>query len=74
MTLALHKDHVNTAKYFIESGASVDEECHKTTISPLDIAKMKHYEVLKALISNRIKEESSYFDYVPSFYPMHGHG
>ena len=39
LTVALHKDHVNTAKYLIESGASVDEEFYKTTISPLDIAK-----------------------------------
>ena len=31
---------------------------------------MKQNEVLKALISIRIEEESSYIDYMSSFYPM----
>ena len=61
---------MSTAKYLIESGASVDKQSYKGTIPPLDIAKMKQNEVLTELISKRIEEESSYIDYVSSFYPM----
>ena len=60
---------MSTAKYFIESGASVDKQSYKGTIPPLDIARMKQNEVLTELISKRIEEESSYIDYVSSFYP-----
>ena len=60
---------MSTAKYLIESGASVDKQFYKATIPPLDIAMMEQNEVLTELISKRIEEES-YIDDVSSFYPM----
>ena len=61
---------MSTAKYLIESGTSVDKQFYKGTIPPPDISRMKQNEVLTELISKRTEEESSYIDYVSSFYPM----
>ena len=41
LTLALHKDHSNTAKLLIECGASVNDSFFESTVPPIEIARVK---------------------------------
>ena len=55
LTLALHKEHHNTARKLIECGASVNEIFYKNTIAPIEIARVKDNNTLVTQIENKLK-------------------
>ena len=57
LTLALHKEHFNTAKKLIDNGASFQNELFSDTIPPLEIVKLKENEFLTSLIEEKIEKE-----------------
>ena len=64
LTLSLHKNHINTAKFLLEIGANVSEIFFKETASPLEIAKVKNLDILVAMIENRQQYEKDVNDYL----------
>ena len=65
LTLSLHKNHINTAKFLLEIGANVSEFFFfKETASPLEIAKVKNLDILVAMIENRQQYEKDVNDYL----------
>ena len=59
LTLSLHKNHLNTAKFLLEIGANVSECFFKETASPLEVAKVKKMDILVTMIENRNMREMS---------------
>ena len=57
LTLALHKEHFNTAKKLIDNGASFENKLFSDTIPPLEIVKLKENEFLTSLIEEKIEKE-----------------
>ena len=68
LTLALHMEHWNTAKYLIEYGASVNDVFYKDTIAPLEIATLKENSALVMQITQKIREEKEIVEKVASLY------
>ena len=68
LTLALHKEHYNTAKKLIECGASVNDIFYKNTIAPSEIARVKENDTLLTQIENKLKEEQEIIDKVGSYF------
>ena len=68
LTLALHKEHHNTARKLIECAASVNEIFYKNTIAPDEIARVKENDTLVTLIKNKLKEENEIIDKVGSHF------
>ena len=52
LTLLLHKNHINMAKFLLETGANVSEIFFKETACPLEIAKVKNMDIIVAMIEN----------------------
>ncbi len=63
LTLSLHKNHINTAKFLLEIGVNVSEIFFKETASPLEIAKVKNMDILVAMIEidNNMRGKSPIF-------------
>ena len=57
LTLALHMDQTVTAKFLLETGASVRNTFFLNTIPPLEIAKLKDDGMMISLIEKKIEEE-----------------
>ena len=55
LTVTLHMGHTITAKFILESGASVRDCFFQKTVSPLKIAKVKEDTIMISLIENKIK-------------------
>ena len=68
LTLALHMGHTITAKFIMESGASVRDSLFPNTVPPLEIAKIKEDTIMINLIENKIREEEDIIKYVGSFF------
>ena len=66
LTLSLHKNHLNTAKFLLEIGANVSECFFKETASPLEVAKVKKMDILVTMIENRQKYERDVTDFLSS--------
>ena len=66
LTLSLHKNHINTAKFLLEIGANVSEIFFKETASPLEIAKVKNMDILVAMIENRQQYERDVTNFLAS--------
>ena len=71
LTLALHMGHTITAKFIVESGASVRDSLFPNTVPPLEIEKIKEDTIMVNLIENKIREEENIIKHVGSFF--HGH-
>ena len=71
LTLALHMGHTMTAKFIVESGASVRDSLFPNTVPPLEIAKIKEDTIMVNLIENKIWEEENIIKHVGLFF--HGH-
>ena len=71
LTLALHMGHTITAKFIVESSASVRDSLFLNTVSPLEIAKIKEDTIMVNLIENKIQEEEDIIKHVGSY--CHGH-
>ena len=72
LTLALHKEHFNTAKKLIENGATLENELYGNTIPPLEIARVKENEFLISLIEEKIKKEKEIKNYFASYFKSSG--
>ena len=57
LALALHMDQTVTAKFLLETGASVRNTFFLNTIPPLEIVKLKDDGMMISLIEKKIKEE-----------------
>ena len=68
LTLALHKEHFNTAKKLIENGASLENELFVDTIPPLEVAKVKENEYLVSMIEEKIAKEKEIKNYFASYF------
>ena len=68
LTLALHMGHTITAKFIMESGASVRDSLFPNTVPPLEIAKIKEDTIMINLIENKIREEEDIIKHVGSFF------
>ena len=69
LTIALHMGHTITAKFILESGASVRDCFFQSTVPPLEIAKVKEDTIMITLIENKIKEEEDVVQHVRTFFP-----
>ena len=67
LTLALHMGQTVTAKFLLETGASVRNTFFPNTIPPLEIAKLKDDVVMISLIEKRIEEEEFILRHTNSF-------
>ena len=70
LTLALHKEHFNTAKKLIANGATLENELFSVTIPPLEIAKVKGNELLTSLIEEKIKKEKGVKNFFASYFKL----
>ena len=68
LTLALHMGHTITAKFLLESGASVRKCFFVNVIPPLEIARTRKDSVMTELIEKKIEEEESIIVYLSSFF------
>lgn len=59
LTLAMHKEHYNTARVLIDSGATVRDELFADTIPPAEIAKVKENAHFISLIEEKISTEKA---------------
>ncbi len=69
LTIALHMGHTITAKFILESGASVRDCFFQNTVPPLEIAKVKEDTIMISLIERKIKEEEDILHHVGRFFP-----
>ena len=69
LTIALHMGHTITAKFILESGASVRDCFFQSTVPPLEIAKVKEDTIMITLIENKIKEEEDVVQHARTFFP-----
>ena len=67
LTHALHMGQTATAKFLLETGASVRNTFFPNTIPPLEIAKLKDDVVMISLIEKRIEEEEFILRHTNSF-------
>ena len=71
LTLALHMGHTITAKFIVESEASVRDSFFPNTVPPLEIAKTKEDTIMINVIENKIQEEEDIIKHVGSFFHEH---
>ena len=65
----LHMGHTITAKFILQSGASVRDCFFQSTVPPLEIAKVKEDTIMITRIENKIKEEEDVAQHVRTFFP-----
>ena len=64
LTLALHNDHLNTAKFLIEHHASISSHYFQNTSSPLEIAKSRQFAPIVEMIDSRLLNEKLIRDFI----------
>lgn len=68
LTLAMHKEHLNTAKVLVENGASVDEDDYVNTQSPITISNVMGQTAGKYHSQHERKARSNKRSFSPMLY------
>lgn len=69
LTLSLHKGHVVLARWLVENGANIRNDCFPYTMPPLDIIDTKpELSILKEFFYKRLNSDAQIFRHVEEFY------